>query len=106
MVWGLFGKTEIALAFIMGFWRAICQMKGYFFPLMCSVNADTIRLIHQNILIKILFFHFYFFNQDFFLTIFSITLLFGDLVDNVHLEGIVSQNFDLSPSFHFMTKNG
>ena len=47
-------------------------------------------------------FHFYFLNQDFFLTIISITLLFGDLVD--HLEGI--RNFDLSPSFHFMTKNG
>ena len=39
---------------------------------------------------------------DFFLTIISITLLFGDLVD--HLEG--TRNFDLSPSFHFMTKNG
>ena len=30
-------------------------------------------------------------------------LLFGDLVDNVHLEG--TRNFDLSPSFNFMTKN-
>ena len=36
----------------------------------------------------------------------SITLLFGDRVDNVHLEGTVSQNFDSSPSFHFMIKNG
>ena len=49
MVLGLFGKTEIALSFIMGFRCAICQMKGYFCPLMCSVNADAIRLIHQNI---------------------------------------------------------
>ena len=73
---------------------------------MCSVNAGTIRFIHQNILIKIVFFHFYFLNQDFFLTIIYITLLFGDLVDNVHLERIMSQKFDLSPSFHFMTKNG
>ena len=64
---------------------------------MCRVNADVIRFIPQNI--KIVFFHFYFLNQDFFLTI---TLLFGDLVD--HLEG--TRNFDLSPSFHFMTKNG
>ena len=55
---------------------------------------------------KLKLFHFYFFNQDFFLTIISITLLFGDLVDTAHLEGTVSQNFDLSPSFHFMTKNG
>ena len=52
------------------------------------------------------FFHFYFLNQDFFLTIISITLLFGALVGNVHLEGTVSQNFDLRPSFQFMTKNG
>ena len=36
------------------------------------------------IYIKIVFFHFYFLNQNFFLTIISITLLFGDLVDNVH----------------------
>ena len=50
--------------------------------------------------------HFYFLNQDFFLTIISITLLFGDLVDNIHLEGNISQTFDLSPSFRFMTKNG
>ena len=32
-------------------------------------------------------------------------LVFGDVVDNVHLEGNMSQRFDLSPSFHFMTKN-
>ena len=49
---------------------------------MCRVNADVIRFIPQNI--KIVFFHFNFLNQDF-LTIISITLLFGDLVD--HLEG-------------------
>ena len=30
LVWGLFGKTEIALSFFMGFWRAICQMKVFF----------------------------------------------------------------------------
>ena len=52
--------------------------------------------------IKIVFFHFYFLNQDFFLTIISITLYFTDLVDNVHLEGIVSQNFDLGPSLDFI----
>ena len=71
---------------------------------MFSVNADAIRFIHRNIYIKIVFFHFYFLNQDFFLTIISITLFFGDLVDNVHLEGTLSQKFDLNPSFHFMTK--
>ena len=72
---------------------------------MCRFNADVIRFIQQNIRIKIVFFHFYFLNQDFFLTIISITLLFGYLVDNVHLEGTMSKNFDLRPSFHFMAKN-
>ena len=66
---------------------------------MCRVNADVIRFIPQNI--KIVFFHFYFLNQDFLLTIISITLLFGDFVE--HLEG--TRNFYLSPSFHFMAKN-
>ena len=42
-----------------------------------------------------LYFFTYFFNRDFFLTVIYITLLFGDLVDNVHLEGTLSRNFDL-----------
>ena len=60
-----------------------------------------IRYINQNCIFSLLYF-----NQVFILTIISITLVFGDLLDNIHLEGMVSQNFDLSPSFHFMTKNG
>ena len=56
--------------------------------------------------LKNVFYYFYFLNQDFFLTIISIPLLFGDLVDTIHLEGTVSQNFDLSSSFHFMKKTG
>ena len=67
---------------------------------MCSVNADMITFISQNCIFSLLYL-----NQDFFITIMAITLLFGDLVDNVHLEGTMSQHFDLSPSFHFMTKN-
>ena len=27
-------------------------------------------------------------------------------MDNIHLEGTVSQNFNLGPSFYFMSKNG
>ena len=65
---------------------------------MCRVNADVIRFIHQNI--KIVFFSLLLFEPRFLFN--SITLLFGDLVD--HLEG--TRNFDLCPSFHFMTKNG
>ena len=69
---------------------------------MCRVNADVIRFVPQNI--KIVFFHFYFLNQDFFLTIISITLLFGDLVDGTRMDLEGTRNFDLSPSFYFMTK--
>ena len=86
------------MSYISNEWIKIKNKK--LFPLMCRVNADVLRFIPQNI--KIVFFHFYFLNQDFFLTIISITLLFDDLVD--HLEG--TRNFDLSPSFHFMTKTG
>ena len=27
-------------------------------------------------------------------------------IANIHLEGIMSQNFDIGPSFIFMSKNG
>ena len=39
-------------------------------------------------------------------TIHIIDLNFSVSILNVHLEVSVSQNFDLDPSFHFMTKNG
>ena len=45
-----------------------------FSSLSYSVNADAISFIYQKIYIKIVFFHFYFLNQDFLLTIISITL--------------------------------
>ena len=53
-----------------------------------------------------LFFHFYFFIQDFSLTIGLTILKLDKAIDNIHLEGTVSQNFDISPSFIFMSKNG
>ena len=36
----------------------------------------------------------------------SSTLLSWYALDNIHLEGTVSQIFYLGPSFYFMTKNG
>ena len=36
----------------------------YFMSRLCSVNMDGIIFISQKISIKILFFHFYFLNQD------------------------------------------
>ena len=53
----------------------------------------------------ILFFHFYFLNQDFYFTIIPPTLLLCDRIGNILLEGTVSQNFNLGPSFYFMPKN-
>ena len=55
-----------------------------------------------------LFFHFYFLIQDFSLTTcIGLTILKLDkAIDNIHLEGTVSQNLDISPSFIFMSKNG
>ena len=73
MVLGLFGKTEIAVIYHGILTSCISNEIKKLFPLMCRVNADVIRFIPQNI--KIVFFHFYFLNQDFFLTIISITLL-------------------------------
>ena len=36
----------------------------------------------------------------------SILIEFCPCVDNIYMEGTVSQNFDIGPSFYFMTKNG
>ena len=47
-------------------------------------------------------FFLYFLNKDISLNISSICLKFSMHVDGGHLEGSVSQNFHLGPSFHFM----
>ena len=57
-------------------------------------------------LILSLFFHFYFSIQDFSLNIGLTFLKLDRAVDNIHLEGIVSQNCDIDPSFIFMSKKG
>ena len=44
--------------------------------------------------------------QDFVFTIMSSDLKLSELVDNIHLEGTVSQIFYLGPTFYFMSKNG
>ena len=67
---------------------------------MCSVNADAIRFINQKCIFSLLFLE-----PRFLFNHYLHNLFFGDLVNNIHLEGTVSQKFDLSPSFHFMTKN-
>ena len=53
-----------------------------------------------------IFFDFYFLKRDFLFTIMSSALKLSELVDNIHLEGTVSQVFDLGPTFYFMSKNG
>ena len=76
------------------------------FSLLYSVNADAISFIHKKNINKNRIFHFYFFNQDFFLTIISITLLFGDLADNIHLEGNILQLFATKFSRFHKIKSG
>ena len=70
------------------------------------MNTKVIWFIFQKILIKNLFFHFYFLNPDFKLTIISTTLQLCSLLDNVYLEGTVSQIFYIGPSFYFLAKKG
>ena len=52
------------------------------------------------------FFHFYFFNMDIPVNIFIFDLKFPVCVPKVHLQGRVSQNFDLGPSFILWKKTG
>ena len=80
--------------------------EGYFFLPSLNTNTDVICFIFQKIEIKFLFFHFYFFNPDLKLTIVFTTLQLCSLIENVHLEGTVSQIFNLGPSFCFMSKTG
>ena len=44
--------------------------------------------------------------QDFSLNITLIILKLYRHIHNIHLEGTMSQNVDMGPSFIFMTKNG
>ena len=55
---------------------------------------------------QIVIFHFYFLNMDISLTIRPFELRFCVCNSNNPLEGSVSQNFDLGPTFYFMSKNG
>ena len=57
-------------------------------------------------IIKNLFFHFYFLAKDFSLNTVAMHLKFYTHVDNILMEGTVSQIFYLGLSFDFMTKNG
>ena len=52
------------------------------------------------------FLYFYFLNKDFSLTIGVNVLRFSTDVRNIHIEGSVSQIFDLGLSFCFIKKNG
>ena len=44
--------------------------------------------------------------MDILVNIYIIDLIFSMCILEVLVEGIVSQNIHLGPSFHFMTKNG
>ena len=63
-------------------------------------------LFFMNLLILNLFLHFYFFNMDISLNIFTLVMKFYTGVPNIPPEGNVSQILYLGPGFYFMTKNG
>ena len=63
------------------------------------MNTDAIRFISKKILIKILFFHFYFLNQDFQIYHHVPNCFLCNPIDNIYLEGAVCQIFYLGPSF-------
>ena len=58
------------------------------------------------LLVKTSFFHEYFLNTGIPVTKESILTKFGPSVDNICMEGTVSQNFDMCLIFYFMPKNG
>ena len=51
---------------------------------------------------KIEIFHIYFLNKDFSLTIAHRPFEFDTCILEIQMEGSVSQNVDIGPSFHFM----
>ena len=59
----------------------------------------------EKILIKCNLFYFYFLNQNFLFIIKDIFFKLSGRINNNLMEGTVSQNFDLGPSFHFTTEN-
>ena len=62
----------------------------------------TTRLESKKKGILNLFFHFYFFIQDCSLNIALISFKLYKHIDNIHLEGTVSQNFNIGSRFVFM----
>ena len=50
-------------------------------------------------------FHIFFFNVIISIASVCLSLQFLPAVDNVHMEGAVSQIFDIGPTFYFMLKN-
>ena len=70
------------------------------------LNRFKVNLDFKKLLAKKTFFHKYYLNMDIAVTNNSILIKFCPCVDNIYMEGMVSQNFDIGPSFYFMTKNG
>ena len=56
--------------------------------------------------IKNNFFHFYFLIQDYSFTIRNPWVKFYTLVNNINMEGTMSQIFDIGHRFIFMSNNG
>ena len=69
-----------------------------------TVGVMIIHVTYSEIYYR--FFQFYFLNKDISVTMYVIDLIFSLRIPNIHPKGIVSQIFDLGPSFYFMSKIG
>ena len=83
----------------------IPNKRGYF-----SVSFDSSFIVIKFDLIfkkiKTDFFHFYFLNMDISFNIQVTEMKLCTGVKNIHMEGTVSQIFDIGLSFDFILKNG
>ena len=76
-------------------------MKEHFFLYLAISVQLYLNMVQENCEFKT-----YFLNTDISLIFEVSDLTFLTGVDNLHMQGTVSQITDSGPSFHFMSKNG
>ena len=99
-------KTFISLWLYIHSKQLIHHLKAYF----CLHHMIHVGLVSTSFSrkydLKFIFFYFYFLNLNFSRIIDVILLKSVGRNGNILIEGTVSQNFDLGPSFYFISKNG
>ena len=93
MISGRFTKTVISLELRMGHAQLIYQRKALFFSLCNGIECLAFKLYRKKSDFKTFFFHFYFFILVFSFNMLLIILKLYKYINNIHLEGTVSQIF-------------